>query len=80
MTWKFDVKMYWDEQTHVPMIVHKSTYTLFHNTSPCINLSITLDYRFQTSRFSTLCDNGLGLWCLTPPLTIFQLYRGSQFY
>ena len=80
MTRKFEVKMYWDEQTHVPMIVHKSTYTLFHNTIPCINLSITLDYLFQTSRFSTLCDNGLGLWCLTPPLTIFQLYRRSQFY
>ena len=23
---------------------------------------------------------GLGLWCLTPLATIFQLYRGSQFY
>ena len=40
------------------------------------NFSLILFYRTEEQTW-TLFE---GVWCLTPLLTIFQLYRGGQFY
>jgi hypothetical protein len=44
----------------------------------CLCLVLSVACVFELSIFET--GVGLGLWCLTPLLTIFQLYRGGQFY
>ena len=57
----------------------KKLWESIKNTNSQISTNISIsDYSRNLS--TTKINGWFGLWCLTPLWTIFQLYRGSQFY
>jgi len=48
--------------------------------SQCIRWSTNLTVLVNTPFSLETMEIGLGLWCLNPRSTIFQLYHDSQFY
>ena len=60
-----------------------SYYRLFLYFNLCLSVMLdSLSCSFTSISFLTNWhkNKGLTLWCLMPLSTIFQLYRGSQFY
>ena len=60
------------------MLCHLITPVVMTALHPIYNIEHRI--RVTTDRFALYLLRGGGFRCLTPFSTIFQLYRGSQFY
>jgi len=56
------------------------SFYFIHKSGLTLPLYIEATVPGQKSERSYICGFGVGLCCLTPLSTIFQLYRGGQFY